>query len=112
MTGKEKQERIDRLAKLSRLVLDVALSEVERAARARAESRDLLAGLASASAPAELATIAGARAELRYQQWAEARRAEINVILARQTAEWMQAREAARHAFGRAEVLRELSRRR
>jgi hypothetical protein len=44
-----------------------------------------------------------------YERWAEARRAEINLTLARQTAEWIEARDAARQAFGRADALRRLS---
>jgi hypothetical protein len=45
---------------------------------------------------------------VRYQHWADLRRAEINLVLARQTVDWMEARGAAQSAFGRAEVLRQL----
>jgi hypothetical protein len=52
---------------------------------------------------------AAVQAGLLYERWAEARRAEINLTLARQTAEWIEARDAARQAFGRADALRRLS---
>jgi hypothetical protein len=53
--------------------------------------------------------VPGALAALRYAGWADARRAEINLRLARQTALWLQAQADARLAFGRADVLRRLS---
>jgi hypothetical protein len=101
-------ERLARLAGLAALIRDLRLADLERAGQARAESRARLAGLALEPIEADLGPIAAAQAELRYQSWAEARRAEINLTLARQTAEWLEARDAARQAFGRAEALRTL----
>lgn len=91
------------------MVRDAALADLERAGCARAESRARLAGLALAPSVTDLGTIAAAQAEVRYQSWAQARRAEINLTLARQTVEWLEAQEAARRAFGRAEALRTLA---
>lgn len=101
--------RLARLAGLAGMVRDLRLAELERAARARAESRTRLSGLALEPLDSDLGPIAAAQAEMRYQAWAEARRAEINLTLARQTAEWLEAQEAARRAFGRAEALRTLA---
>ena len=102
-------DRLARLAQLAGMVRDLRLADLERAGRARAESRARLAGLTVDPCAADLGAIAAAQAEVRYQSWAEARRAEINLTLARQTAEWLEARDAACHAFGRAEVLRKLA---
>jgi hypothetical protein len=103
---------IDRLVIVSRLLLDVALSDLETAARACAESRQRIAALSAPPAPDDLPVAIAARTALRYEVWAEARRAEINLTLARQTAEWLEARSAARRAFGRAEAIRTLAGRR
>ena len=43
-----------------------------------------------------------------YGRWADARRAEINQVLARQTGQWIEARDAAKIAFGKADALRRL----
>lgn len=99
------------LAGLSQLILDRKLADLERAARACAESRERLADLTIPPFQTDLPLPAAAQAALLYDRWAEARRAEINQTLARQTAGWIEAREAAATAFGRAEVLRKLTER-
>ena len=98
------------LVRLSGMVLDAELARVRRAAAARDASLAALAALALApSRPDDdISPIATAQAGLRYQRWADARRAEINIRLARQTAEWMTRRAEAATAFGRAEALRSL----
>jgi hypothetical protein len=105
-------DRLRRLAGLGAMIRDIRLTALQRAAAARAESRARLAGLDLPPVATDLPPLVAARAELAYQVWADARRAEINLVLARQTAEWQEAREAARLAFGRAAVLDRLSRRR
>ncbi|MDB6452481.1 hypothetical protein [Falsirhodobacter sp. 20TX0035] len=97
--------RLDRLKKIADLILDTKLAEVQAADRARRES---LGHLDSLQVPMVIEDPASARVALRYEQWADARRAEINVTLARQTAEWLEAQDRARLAFGRAQVLRKL----
>lgn len=103
-------EQMKRLSELTGLILDLRLSKLRAAARARQESLDRLAGLATSLAGG-LPPLAAARADLLYQRWADHRRAEINPVLARQTAEWMEAQDLARQAFGRAEALRSLQQR-
>ena len=95
------------LHQLTRLVLDLRLATLEAAERARQNS---LRNFADLEVPAaeEMSLIADALASQRYQQWADVRRAEINRTLARQTAEWMEATDAARLAFGRSEALSKL----
>lgn len=97
------------LVEISQLMLDQKLAALTRAASAREESKARLAGLSQPPAETDLPLAAAAQAGLLYARWAEARRAEINMTLARQTAEWIEARDAARQAFGRADALRRLS---
>ena len=97
------------LVEISQLMLDHKLAALTRAAAAREESRTRLAGLSRPLAETDLPLAAAAQAGLLYERWAEARRAEINLTLARQTVEWIEARDAARQAFGRADALRRLS---
>lgn len=99
------------LASLGGLLLDRALADLNAAARSCAESRERIAALDVGPAPGNLPLAAAALAALRYETWADARRAELNLTLARQTAEWISARDLARRAFGRAEAIRELQRR-
>jgi hypothetical protein len=90
---------------LARLLLDQRLSQLRLAADRRDQSRMQIAALETASHLTDLG-FAAEQVAMRYQLWADVRRAELNTVLARQTAEWMAAREDARHAFGRAEALR------
>jgi hypothetical protein len=53
--------------------------------------------------------LAAARASLAYGRWADARRRELMVILARETAAALETRAAAAEAFGREQVLRRLA---
>jgi len=99
---------VDRLAALGGLILDLRLNALQAAVRARQESLDRLAGLAVAMPDVDLSPVAAHRAEVRYQAWADARRTEINLALARQTARMLEDRDAARQAFGRAQALRAL----
>lgn len=104
-------QQMKRLSELTGLILDLRLSELRAAAHARQESLNRLADLA-VTPTGGVSPLAAARADLLYQRWADHRRAEINPVLARQTAEWMEAQDLARQAFGRAEVLRALQRHR
>jgi hypothetical protein len=87
------------------LLLDHRLSGLRAAADRREKSRMQIAALDMAAEPADLPTVAAGQVALRYQLWADVRRSELNTVLARQTAEWLTARDEARQAFGRAEAL-------
>ncbi|MDR5652715.1 hypothetical protein [Ruixingdingia sedimenti] len=102
-----KDPRLVRLAVLAGMIRDHELGQLRARAEAMAQTRAHLAGLATAP-PADTADMALMLADLRHQQWAEARRRDLNTTLARQTAEWMTAQDAARAAFGRAEALARL----
>lgn len=103
---------LTRLAGLTALILEARLAALRRAAEARAESEARLAGLnLPETGDAGLAGVAQPLAALAYQRWADARREEINRQLARQTAAWLEAADAARSAFGRNLALEQLARR-
>ena len=88
------------------LLFDSRLTDLQCAARARLETEARLAGLVAPDAPAgELPQVAAAIAALTYQRWADMRRVELNQTLARQTATWSDARDAARLAFGKTQAL-------
>ncbi len=95
-----------RLDGLARLVLDHRLSLLRDAADRRAQSRRQIEALDRAAEPVDLPPVAAGQVALRYQLWADARRADLNTLLARQTADWLEARRDAQAAFGRAEALR------
>lgn len=97
------------LGVLADLMLDSRLSALRAAAEARGASLTRLETLNAPPAATDLPAVAEALAGLAYQRWADARRAEINLVLARQTAEWMEARDAARLAFGRKRALQALA---
>lgn len=106
------QDRIARLALLGRLIFDTKLAELHKVAQAREATRAALAALdrpatteAAAGEEGGLSSVALGQAVIRYQAWADARRAELNPRLARQTADWLDRRAEAARAFGRAEAL-------
>lgn len=105
-----KRQNLQKLKDLAGLMLDHRLEHLRRAAEAKAQSEAALARLAIPPAPAPegLEGASAALAGLAYQRWADARRAEINQTLARQTHHWMEARDAAQKAFGKADALRRL----
>jgi hypothetical protein len=108
MKGRDKLARI-RL--LSQLVLDGKLNALERTARARQHSLDHLAELNRPLPETDLPAVVAGEVAMRYQNWADQRRGEINLTLARQTVEWIEAREAATRAFGRNQALNGLIKR-
>lgn len=105
MTDRARQ--LGALHRLAALKLDVTLAELQRAARDREASLALLAGLETA-AETDLPPVAAEQARLLHQRWAATRRTEINLVLARQTAEWMDRQSDARKAFGQVDALRHL----
>ncbi|MBT9246671.1 hypothetical protein KM031_10080 [Gemmobacter fulvus] len=95
------------LSGLAALMRDQSLEALRRADQRCQETRDLIAGLAAPPAE-DIAPLIQAQAEIAYTRWADQRRAELNLCLARQMAEWVQCQDAARITFGKAEVLRRL----
>ncbi len=100
--------KLGQLQALGQLVLDTKLLVLEQAARARQNSLDHLADLGRPHPPTDLPPILAAEVAMRFERWADQRRSEINLTLARQTAEWAEARQDAAVAFGRNQALQGL----
>ena len=109
MNRPEQRRQIDRLRTLGDLLLDARLAELQTAAAARAASLERLADLDRPAAATDLPTLAAAEVGMRYQRWADQRRADINLTLARQTAIWLEARQSAALALGKSQALDGLS---
>lgn len=109
---KGRRAEMDALERIAGLMLDVRQMELRQAAAARDASLAALAMLDRPAVPpdAETSAVAAAQAALRYEVWADRRRAEINLTLARQTVHWHEARQAAALAFGKTEALKALRR--
>jgi hypothetical protein len=106
MTQKSK---LDRLTGLSKLILDQYLTQLQASAAARQASLKQLQDLVPNPAD-DLDLVTNAKAAIRYEHWADTKRRDINIVLARQTATWLEARLATQTAFGRADVLQRLMR--
>ena len=104
----KEREKLDQLQTISQLMLDVRLLALEKAAKARQSSLDRLADLNRPSKATDLDPVVAGEVEVRFQHWADLRRAAINLDLARQTVEWSEARRDAALAFGRNAVIEKL----
>jgi hypothetical protein len=104
----KRAEQIRMLANLAQTVLDRQMADLRKAAAARAQTVDRLESLCIAPDAGTLPDVATARARVRYEAWADLRRRELNLVLARQTVAVLAAEDAAREAFGRRDVLRRL----
>jgi post-segregation antitoxin (ccd killing protein) len=100
---------LTRLASLAGLMLDHRLGQLRSRADALEHSRMQLTAINQTNHPADLDPVTSARVGLDYERWADARRAELNLVIARQTAAWHEARAEAQTAFGRLQALRGLS---
>ena len=99
-------KQLVKLAELANLILDSRLSVLQAAARAKQDCEAQLAGLSATPEPqTDLVGMAPQLASLQYQRWADVRRAELNQQLARRTVAVIEARDAAREAFGKKQAL-------
>jgi hypothetical protein len=104
-----KSPELTRLADVAQLMLDHRLGQL-RAVYARLDlSRMQLQAINAAAKPADLPLVAGEKVGLVYDRWADTRRAELNLVIARQTAEMIEARNEAGTAFGRLQALQGLT---
>lgn len=104
-----KEKDLSRLSDLAQLMLEHRLGRLRNTVDLLDQSRMQLSALDQTSQPADLALIAAARVELDYDRWADTRRAELNLVIARQTAAWLEARGEAQHAYGRVQALKGLA---
>ncbi|NHB76651.1 hypothetical protein [Rhodobacter calidifons] len=100
---------IARLAQLAQMVLDHRLLHLRRSAAQLDQSRAQLSAVNQAPHAVDLEPILSSKVGLDYERWADVRRSELNLVIARQTADWLDARDAARTAFGRVQALQALS---
>lgn len=102
--------RLSRLLDLSALKREAALGDLSRQAARCRHLREALDGLDHpATAEPSLSVTEAARCAAMWTLWADRKRAELNLQLARQTAEWLAARDAARRDLARDEALRRLA---
>lgn len=99
---------LSRLVALSRMLLDQDLHLLREAAIRKDTIAARLNGLEPASAPG-LDPITEARLRDRYQIWADGKRAEINITLARARAEWLEQRGKAAYSLARHTILQKIS---
>ncbi len=100
---------LKRLADLAQLMLDHRLGQLHAGADQLNQSRMQLAAVNNAPIASDLNLLTSAKVELGYDRWADIRRAELNLVIARQTAVWLDARGEAQTAFGRLQALQGLA---
>lgn len=103
-----KAKTLARLGQITQLALDLKLADLRAAAKSRQHSLDMLASLNTVVDAPGLSLVAAHQVDMRYQHWADVRRAEINITLAQQTVALHAARETASLAFGKDQALRGL----
>lgn len=104
-----KASDLARLAEVAQLMLDHRLGQLSKAACDMERSRMQLSAINQAAQPANLEPVTAEKVALSYDRWADQRRSELNLVIARQTAGWLEARTDAQTAFGRVQALRGLA---
>ena len=102
------RDKLAQLSMLCQMVLDTRLIALRQAALARQQSLDHLTELDRPQPETDLSPIIAGEVAIRYQLWADQRRSDINLTLARQTVAWTEARQDAARAFGRDQALNRL----
>jgi hypothetical protein len=103
--------RLKALKQVVELIQDRDLALLASASQAKAHTQARLQALDTLPAASGLHLAAMAQVEAQYGLWAAQRRAALNQQLARETAHWLNARDAAAKAFGRAQVFAKLTER-
>lgn len=102
-------ENLRRLGQISALLHASKMNVLRGAAQARQDSLDQLAALENHAPRVDIPAIAALQVALHYRVWADQRRGEVNLELARRTADWHRARQDAAQAFGRDQVVQRLA---
>lgn len=97
---------IKRLEALAQLVLDQRLHALKQVADQLDRSRAQLEAINAGAAPADLQPVAAGLVDVAYRRWADIRRSELNGVIARQSADWIEERGQAAQAFGRVQALK------
>lgn len=100
--------RLLALKQIADLMSDRDIARLGKALAQKARTEALLRALDHTSQPTDLGPAVVGQVVDRYGMWTSNRRIVLNQQLARDTASWMIAREAAQKVFGRAQVLQSL----
>jgi hypothetical protein len=100
--------RLRALKQIADMLSDRDIARLSKAQAQKARTEALLRALDHSSQPADLDPAAVALVVERYGLWTSNRRIVLNQQLARDTASWIIARDAAQKAFGRAQVVQSL----
>lgn len=105
-----KARDLQRIAEVAQVMLDHRLGQLRAAAAELERSRMQLSSIdAGRKQSGELDPIAEERVALTYDRWADVRRSELNLVIARQTVGLIEARSDAQTAFGRVQALQGLA---
>ncbi len=91
---------------LADLLLQHRLGQMRQTSAKLEQSRAQMAATDRGATGADLPEVMAERVACDYRRWADARKAELNEVLARQTLDFMTARAEAQLAFGRVQALR------
>lgn len=100
--------RLRALRQIADLIRERDIARFSKAQAQKSKTEALLRALDHGQVPTNLGLAAEGQVVERFGLWAANRRIALNQQLARDTAAWMEARDAAQKAFGRAEVLKKL----
>jgi hypothetical protein len=98
-----------RLTELSQLMLDHRLGLLRASAEQLDQSRMQMSAINQTTPEPNLDPVTAAQVSLGYERWADVRRAELNLVIARQTAAWLEARHEAQRTLGRVQALEALA---
>ena len=105
-----KASDLGKLADVAQLILDHRLGQLRSAAAELERSSMQLAALNQPPSPQlDLEPMTAEKVARAYDRWSDVRRAELNLVMARQTADWIEARAEAQTAFGRVQALQGLA---
>lgn len=100
---------LKRLSDVTQLLFDSRLDQLHRAATELERSRMQLDAINQVVRASDLDPVTAGKVALTYDRWADQRRSELNLVIARQTVDWMEARGEAQTAFGRVQALQGLA---
>jgi hypothetical protein len=100
---------LEKLGALADLMLEHRLGQMRQASARLDRSRAQMTAIDKAAEPADLPEVVAGLVACDYRRWADARKAELNTVIARQTADAMAARAEAEMAFGRVHALRRIA---
>lgn len=98
----KRDERFSRLIKITEVLFESKLVKLRSTANAMSETEACIEALSRPDMKIEYGNeVVGALSQLQYKRWADARRYELNLTLAAQKADWLDASDDARKAFGK-----------